>query len=419
MKILHICFSDAKAGAFLAAYKIHKHLQKLDVDSLFYVIKKQTSDPSVISDNRKVLRFKTLIISDIENHIKTSLYPEALDEVFSSNLFPGIKIPEKTIKDIDIIHLHWIGWGTISPKSIYQLNKPVVWRLPDMYAFTGGCHYSYDCNRYINQCGCCPILKSKHLLDLSNLQWKKKNKYFNKIKNMTIVTPSQWLQEKAKESSLFKDKNIQHIPTGVDISIFKPLEQSIARSILNINIIEDRFVLAFGGLGSNSRKGFSYLISSINFLISKYPELSEKLVLLIFGNSHYQETNIPIKTIYLGCFNDDTMLSLAYNAADLFICPSIQENLPNTALEALACGIPVIGFNVGGLSEIINHKVNGYLSKTENFEDLANGILWFIENNNFNHIKTNARQVIINNYDISKTTNQWIELYNKIITSRQ
>ena len=271
----------------------------------------------------------------------------------------------------DIINLHRICGGYLQIETLAKFNKPIVWTLHDMWAFTGGCHYSQECARYTKSCGSCPQLDSNRDWDLSRWVWQRKAKAWQDL-NLTIVTPSQWLAKCARVSSLFQDLPIKVIPNGIDTTKYKPIAQSLARELLNLP--QDKQLVLFGAMNATSdrRKGFHFLQPALQYLSQS--GWQEKLEIVIFGASEpINPPNLGFKCHYLGRLNDDISLALAYNASDVMIVPSLEDNLPNTVMEAIACGTPCVTFNIGGMPDMIEHQKNGYLAVPFQIEDLAGG----------------------------------------------
>ncbi|NBC82521.1 MAG: glycosyltransferase [Bacteroidetes bacterium] len=318
------------------------------------------------------------------------------------------------IKTADIIHLHWFHQGLLSLNDfnqLIQLQKPVVWTLHDMWAFTGGCHYAGRCNRFTNECGHCPYLKKPHNNDLSYSIHSKKAQIYKKA-NINIVTCSKWLANKAKESALLADMPITNIPNPIDTEKFKPENKSKVRKELGIPI--NKKIILFGAAKLNEgRKGFKYLLHALKRLASQQPEIVDKIALLVFGATDKELSRLlPFQLISLGSISNPEE---AYNASDVFVLPSLEDNLPNTLMEAMSCGIPCVGFNAGGIPEMIDHKTNGYVSDYKSDEDLLNGISWIINNTEYERLTENARKKVVENYAEKIVASQYIELYNNLI----
>lgn len=412
MKILLISKSD-DGGAGRAAYRLHQGLKLLGADSQMRVQLKS-------SDDKKVLEPETFL-GKLSARLKLierldawplKLYPQRQCKDFSLQWFPHQMLSKATLEDADIINLHWACHGYMSIEKLAKLNKPIVWTLHDMWAFTGGCHYTQDCLGYQESCGACPQLQSQKNQDLSRWVWQRKAKAWKKL-NLTVVTPSQWLAECAKASSLFNDLRVEVIPHGMDIQKFKPIERSIARKILNLPL--DKRIVLFGAIYSNEeRKGYQLLQPALQGL--KPSELRQEIELVIFGGSQSKTSvDLGFKCHYLGRFYDDIALAVLYSAADVMVVPSLQESFGQTAFEALACGTPVVAFNATGLKDIVEHQKNGYLAKPYEIDDLARGIAWVLEDKDrHKNLCFSAREKAEKEYRLELQANRYLSLFSQI-----
>ncbi len=419
MKVIHVNTFDIQGGAARAAFRLNKALNNLNVNSKILVRSKAGDDIKVKSigdtDIQKVLGkirsyYKILILKPYKNRQKVPF----------SMAITGIDIcKNKYAKTADIINLHWINSGFLSLiffRKINKLNKPIVWTLHDMWPFTGGCHNSSGCTKYKEKCGQCPMLNSNKDRDLTRRIWKKKNKYFKNL-NLTIVTCSTWLAQCAKDSSLFKDLRIEVIPNSLDVNVFKPINKEIARDILNLP--QNKYFILFGAMDAttNKRKGFYYLTKALEKIKNDYPQIKDDLELLIFGASYSEDIKkLSIKTNFLGRLNDNYSLALCYNAADIFVGPSLEEAFGLTYTEAMACGTPCVAFNYSGPKDIIEHKQNGYLAEYKSANDLAEGIYWMLEDKNrLIYLKKKARQKVLDNYTYDIVGNKYFDLYKELL----
>jgi glycosyltransferase involved in cell wall biosynthesis len=279
------------------------------------------------------------------------------------------------IQQADIIHLHWVNFGMLSIQNIKQLlatGKPVYWTLHDMWAFTGGCHHSGECLNFQTSCGNCQeFLKNPAANDFSNQIWNEKFKAFQQP-NLHIITCSDWLKERAASSSILKNQPIQIIPNAIDTSFFKPADKQNAKQILGLDPSK-KHILFVAMRVHAPKKGFSYLEKALQGLDPSTTEL------IVVGNAQDLPA-LPLKAHVLGHISSTEKMIQIYQAADVFVTPSLEENLPNTLMEALACGTPCVGFKIGGIPEMIDHEVNGYVAKYQSSEDLAKGLGWTLEN---------------------------------------
>ncbi|AEX85585.1 glycosyltransferase [Marinitoga piezophila KA3] len=408
MKIVHVSTSDVEGGAAKAAYRLHKALLERGIESKMLVMSKKTDELYIdVAKNNYMEKYFFSNIRKLNEKVIWNKFKNRENPIlFSSGKF-GIDITKHPyILDANVIHLHWINANYISVKTLKKLkmlNKKIVWTFHDMWPFTGGCHYSSSCRKYEEKCGNCPILKTNNENDITRKIWNEKNKILKDL-DITVITCSNWLGECAKKSSLFKEKNIYVVPNVLDNKIFKPIDKSFAREVLNLD--KNRKYISFGAMNSTSdpRKGWKYLKEAITLLNEKNPKIKEKLELLVFGTSHSKDIEeLPFKIKFMGKVYDEYTLSLLYNASDVFVAPSLEDNLPNTVLESLHCGTPVVAFNIGGMSDMIIHKQNGYLAKYKDSVDLAKGIDWCLKNLNSVYIR--------NNFNKEQVLNKLLHIY--------
>jgi glycosyltransferase involved in cell wall biosynthesis len=317
------------------------------------------------------------------------------------------------IQQADVIHLHWVNFGFLSLASLqklFALNKPIVWTLHDMWTFTGGCHHSRDCNNFQEQCGnCTTFLARPSTVDLSHIGWKTKKSMYQDS-NLQIVTCSKWLQQKAQSSSVLENISVNAIPNPIDTDLFRPILKKEARQQLNLPT--DKFLILFAAakITAAGRKGFDYFEEALQLLAQQYPDID--IECMVMGIMDEQLTaHFPFVVHNLGNISDVQKMVNVYSAASVFVTPSLEENLPNTIMESLACGTPVVGFNTGGIPEMIDHLHNGYVSAYRSATDLAQGINWVKNHSDYDLLATNARQKATSNYAEAIVAQQYIELY--------
>jgi glycosyltransferase involved in cell wall biosynthesis len=377
MKPLILSTADINGGAARAAYRLHQGLQSIDVSSQMLVQTKTSDDVTVISPRSKIDKGIAKLRLTLDR-LPLLAYKKSEREIYSLQWLPERVAAKVAQIDPDVINLHWVCHGFLNIETLTKFTQPIVWTLHDMWAFTGGCHYNQECDRYIDSYGACPQLSSSSNHDLSHWVWQRKAKAWKNI-NLTIVTPSKWLAKCVSSSSLFKDLRIEVIPNGLDTDRYKPMNRQLARQLLGLP--EDKLLVLFGAMNATSdpRKGF-HLLQQALLSLSK-SEWKEQLSLVVMGASQpSSQLDFGFKTHYLGKLSDDISLALIYAAADVFVAPSIQDNLPNTVMEALSCGTPCVAFNIGGMPDMIEHQRNGYLAQAYKTEDLAQGIAWVLVN---------------------------------------
>jgi len=419
MKVTLINTADAGGGAAAACHRLLKALAGQNVDARLLVQYKKTNDERVegivknrISKLKAQLNFLCERIPFMLFHEKNKLVRFAFS---TANAGTSI-VDEALVKDADVLHLHWTNSGFLSVDDLKELvatGKPIVWTLHDMWAFTGGCHYSGTCDNYLRECGNCIFLRDAGDNDLSHKGWLRKSALFAGAKNITFVTCSQWLAGVAKQSSLIKDLRVQAIPNPIDINVFSPKDRVSER--VKRGIDSSAKIILFGAANINDkRKGISYLVDALNILKNNYPKRGN-IEMVIFGkNKHFDVTQLPFKVHELNLITSQEELAEIYSLADVFVTPSLEDNLPNTIMEALSCGTPVVAFNTGGIPEMINHRQNGYLAEFKSATDMAKGLHEILNLADATEFSDNARQKVLDNYTNQIVAQQYINLYKSV-----
>jgi glycosyltransferase involved in cell wall biosynthesis len=413
MKVLLLSNDDLMWGAGRAAFRIHQGLRINEVDSHLLVQTKLSEDNTVISPLTPIGKGLAKL-RPILDTLPLKLYPQFNQSVYSTQWLPDRTLDQVNQFSPDIINLHNITVGYIQIETLKKIKQPLVWTLHDMWGFTGGCHYSNGCDRYQKSCGACPQLNSQKDWDLSRWIWQRKAKAWKAL-NLTLVTPSHWLADCVRGSSLFQNFNVEVIANGLNTELYKPVDKKVARSLLNLP--PDKKIVLFGATSatSDARKGFHLLLPALQKLFEINSEITIELV--VFGASTpTQSTNYPFKIHYLGTYKDDLSLSIAYSAADVMLVPSVYEVFGQTASEAMACGTPVVAFATSGLKDIVDHQQNGYLAQAFDIEDLARGIQWILEDiNRYYQLCDRARKKVETEFNQTIQSQKYLSLFNKII----
>ncbi len=414
MNVLLLSTSDIKGGAARAAYRLHQGFKNIDHHSQMLVQTKHIDDQQVIgfSDTSGIGRAITGSRLSL-NQLPLRFYPNHVS-FYSLQWLPD-NIASKVIQlNPDVINIHWICNSYLQIETLARLNKPLVWTLHDMWPFTGGCHYSGECDRYMASCGSCPLLGSSKDWDLSRWVWQRKAKAWKNL-NLTIVSPSYWLAKCASSSYLFQDLPIKVIPNSIDTKKYRPINRQVAREMLRLP--KDKQLVLFGSIKATSdkRKGFQLLQPVIQKLSQS--GWQDKLELVIFGAS--RSDGLPdfgLPSHYVGNLNDDLSLATVYSAADVFVLPSVQDNLPNTIMEAIACGTPCVAFNIGGMPDLIEHQKNGYLAQPFKTDDLAQGIAWVLEKEErHQELSHRAREKAEQEFALQIQAGRYLSLFKEIM----
>ncbi|MEA5467371.1 glycosyltransferase family 4 protein [Spirulina sp. 06S082] len=404
MNILQINQSDISGGAGIAAYRLHQKLLDRGIDAKMLVGEAKTNSDRIAKISRNQW---------LENQLSRFNRRLSLNYL---NILSSFAIPKHSwFQEADIINFHNLHTGYFNYLAIPQLTqaKPSVYTLHDMWSFTGHCAYSYDCDRWKIGCGKCPYPNEYPEIqrDSTPWEWKLKNWVYSHS-HLTIVTPSQWLKSLVKKSML-KNFPVHHIPNGIDLDIYQPLDRQQCCDLLGLN--SDKFILLFGVENlTYRRKGGDLLLKALSYLSTS---LQKKIILLSFGNGGEKiAETLGIESISLGYVFHDRFKAIAYSAANAFILPTRADNLPLTIQESLACGTPIISFNIGGVPELVRPEITGYLAKPEDARDLSRGIVKLLENETLrSRLSENCRKIAIKEYSLSLQVERYIELYQQII----
>ena len=416
MKVLFINTNDTSGGAARAAVRVMRGVQQCGIEAQMFVKEKNSNASDVIDlyhfvPKNLLYRVCDWAATKLKNkwqHHKWHPYKNTKQNVYMSDL-RSTRIHDVLQKiDYDIVHLHWINNRFIDIRELTKIHKPIVWTLHDSWPFTSICHLPYGCKQYEKHCGQCPMLGSRQKRDLAYEVFQQKLDVYKKL-DLHIVAPSRWLAECAKHSVLLGQYSVNVIPNCIDTELFKPIDKNNARVQWGLDTTK-RYML-FGAMQATTdlNKGFDLLVQALKYLPYKDVEL------IVYGtNENLSEIGIPLPIHTMGYINRDEQMAFLYNAADVMIVPSRSENLSNTIMESLSCSTPVVAFNIGGNSDMIDHKQNGYLAKEYDCEDLARGIDWCLRHNEENTLSAHAREKVMNNYTTDIVAEQYKKLYDSL-----
>lgn len=320
------------------------------------------------------------------------------------------------VASADIVHLHNLHGGYISHSVLPELSrrKPVVWTLHDMWPLTGHCGYSLDCHRWKTGCGSCPHLDIPPMLtrDLTSQLWKAKQRIYSHS-NLTIVTPSSWLADVVRESPLLGQFPVHHIPNGVDLVHFTKVPKAKARERLGLP--QDVLMLLFmAEYQDEPRKGGQQLVEAFRLVDDSY--LGRMSLLTVGHRSDRLKWPATLKHIDMGSVEDESLLPTIFSAVDLVVVPSVDDNLPNIVLEAMACETPVVAFGVGGIPEMVRHMETGYLAQPGDAQDLANGLEALLQDDELrNRMGRQGREAAERDYSLELQAQNYAVLYREII----
>jgi glycosyltransferase involved in cell wall biosynthesis len=415
LSVVHLAQSDSEGGANRAAYRLHKDLQKFGIRSTFHVGRKRGQDPSVVPAHLPGLgEFASNIVAYL-NASALKRYPQRLTSAFSPACISYGRLSRRLLAEADVICAHWIAGAFLGFRQLRAISKPIVWRLSDIWPFSGGCHYPGDCSRFELACGNCPQLRSSSENDLSRRGFGSRERAYREM-NITIVAPSRWMANLARHSQLFGGLRIEHIPTGVDLKKFRPVDRLAARQQLGLP--EAGSIALFGALGATEdpRKGYTHLIRTVENLATAD---RRDITLVVFGGATEDVPSsmagFPVR--HLGQVNGEAALAMVYSAADVLIAPFLEDNLPNVVLEAIACGTPVAAFAVGGIPDAVDHEVNGYLSPVGNDSELARGVSLLLDRAGDPGLRNSIRSSAESRFDLVQCSRRYARLFGDVANS--
>jgi len=407
MNILIISTSDIHGGAAMAAYRLMEALHAGGENVKMLVRDKRSDHPSVIPVGNRFRNKWNFYGERGTIFLHNNLSRNHLFDVSIANT--GVSITElPEFKEADVVHLHWINQGMLSVKEIGQIlasGKKVIWTMHDMWPFTGICHHAGACNAYIKGCGHCPYLAVPDGNDISSRVFRQKQKAYRRGE-ITFTACSNWLKELAEKSPLTEGHTVTSIPNPIDTENYRPMDKTDVRKRLSLPL--DRKIILFAAVkASDPRKGMEYLVEASRLMVRH----SGDILFLIAGNHGEEiEKRFSLPARSMGYISPQQMPEL-YNAADLFVTPSLQENLPNTIMEAMACGTPCVGFDVGGIPGMITHEKNGYVARYKDAADLAKGLLWSLYEADSEGLSVNARDKVLSEYRQEVVVKQYKEIY--------
>lgn len=420
MRVFHLSTSDTQGGAAGSAYRLHNGLLQAGIQSRMYVRSKQSDDSTVVehevggglTDRVRRRLYREKIRFDFRQYRETR--PDGL-EPFSDDRTP-YWLHDVFALDPDIINLHWVA-NFVDYRHFFREclgTRPVVWRLSDLNPFTGGCHYDQGCGKYRDVCGACPQLGSTKSNDLSRAVWNRKKEAFGALGDdqLHFVAQSEWIKDQVQASPLTERFEATVIPNGLDTELFRPRETEGMRTALEIPS-DHRIVLFVAQSAQNHRKGFDLLAEALSSLSA-----DDVTLLSIGGETPDLETALP--HLHLGTIESDLLLSVFYSLADLFVIPSRQDNLPNTVLEAMACGTPVVGFEVGGIPDMIRPGETGWLAKPESVRALRGAIQQALSNDELRERHSNrCREVVESEYTLDVQARAYKALYKQLLNRKR
>ncbi len=413
MKVLLVNTSERTGGAAIAARRLCEALRRQDIDAVMMVADKQGQELWIhqaapqwrLHIDKTLERARVWMMNGLSQHNLWTI-DAATD---------GADITQTLeFKQADVIHLHWVNQGFLNASCLLKImhsGKRIVWTMHDMWPFTGICHYAGECGNYRHECGNCPLLRYPSPTDLSRQMVRKKWEWIRGA-NVTFVACSHWLEEMAKTSRLLRKADVRCISNPLDTSVFCPGERTAARKRLGLPL-KGKLVLFASMKVTDKRKGVDYLLEAARLLETKYNQNGSNFGFMVMGHHAEQLRQLLHFPVHaMGYVTEAERVADVYRAADLFVIPSLSDNLPNTIAEAMACGTPCVGFRTGGIPEMIDHLSNGYVANYKDADDLAQGILHVLSHPSMGSA---AEHYAGYKYDQDRVARQYAELYQETL----
>ena len=412
MRILIINTSERTGGAAVAANRLMEALKNNGVKAKMLVRDKETDSLTVCGLSAKWRTQWNFLWERFVIWVHLHFQREHLFEMDIANCGVDItKMPE--FEEADVIHLHWVNQGMLSLENIRKIlatGKPVVWTMHDIWPATAICHYARGCEAFHTECKNCPLLPGS--IDLAHKVWKRKQRMLEG-QRVTYVACSRWLAEEARKSALLKGQVVTNIPNAIDTHVFRPQDKQKAREVLGLPT-DKRIILFVSQRVTDPRKGMSYFVDAVRTLAEQHPEMKENtMVAILGGHAEDVAAQLALPVHALGYVSKPQRIVEVYNSADVFVLPSLEDNLPNTLMEAMACGVPCVGFDVGGVPEMINHQQNGYVAAFRDSADFARGIRYVLNEADSETLSNECLKKVAHCYSHQSVASRYIEEYER------
>lgn len=417
MRVLIVNTAERTGGAAIAANRLLHALNHNGVEARMLVRDRKT-DASEVVNIPQSWRLKAKFVWERGViWLANGLSKKGIFQVDIANTGTDItRMPE--FQQADVIHLHWVNQGFLSLGNLERIlasGKPVVVTLHDQWYFTGICHYSSDCGKYRTQCQHCPMLKGQRM-DLAQRVFDRKRAMYEG-RNLTFVGCSRWMADMARQSRLTQGHTVTNIPNAIDTDVFMPMDKAAARQRHHLPV--DKKLILFGAQRiTDERKGFRFLTEACEHIAMHHPTLPKQLgVVVLGGDAQSVKEALPLPVYTVNYLSNEKEIAELYNAADLFVTPSLQDNLPNTIVEAMACGTPCVGFNVGGIPEMIHHQQDGYVADYCDSLDFAQGIAWCLNEQRHAALGAAARATALATYGETAVAQRYQAIYQQALTN--
>lgn len=416
MRILHINTADNDGGAARSAFRLHTGLLEAGHDSRMLVGYQVEANRPEIRDLRP-------------SSLSRRGFRRLLGEVERMTGLQYLLLPwgrqileHPFVRDTEVIHLHNLHGGFFPIRILPELSRrvPLVWSVCDFWLMTGHCSYPSlaSCERWRQGCGKCPALNDPPAIsiDTTRLLWHTKRKLYARCRG-TVVAKSSWGLKMVQDSPLLSGFDKICIANGYRIDVFAPLSRAVARQALGIAANVSLVFLGAHDL-SGPRKGGAYLLQALEALRNEFPSLT-----LLAAGSDQGDISGSFKGFKLhrtGMLRSDNLLATCYNASDVTALPVLADNSPNVMYESMACGVPVVGFNVGGVPDAVRHMETGYLARPRDVRDFAEGLRLLLADAELRQrLGKNARSLVVRDFSLERQVTQFVKLYKNVCEQRR
>lgn len=415
MKICHLSYADQAGGAARAAFRLHRALCDAGCESTMSVAVQGSDDWRVRGPATAMQKARALAKRGLDR-LPIRLQRTTNPTLHSSGWCTALPERSKDQAEADVLNLHWICGGALSVEAIGRLRKPCVWTLHDMWAFSGAEHYGGDSDEARWRAGYSRANRDPQHggFDVDRWVWRRKQRAWTR--RMEVVAPTRWLAACAADSALLRDWPIAVIPNALQTATYRPLDRAMARGLLRLP--QSSRIVLFGAADGarNPLKGWDLLEPALHIVGARVGGV----VGVVFGQGEPRtlpQLGMPLH--WTGHLHDDLTLALLYSAADVMVVPSRIDNLPQTGTEAQACGCPVVAFRVAGLPDVVEDRETGYLAEPFSVEDLANGIVWVLEDaERHARLSANARARAERLWAPEVVVPQYLEVYRRAIETQ-
>lgn len=416
MRVLIVNTAERTGGAAIAANRLLHALNHNGVEARMLVRDRKTDSPLVTSLPSSWRLKANFLWERGVIWLANGLSRENLFQVDIANAGTDVTTMD-VFRWADVIHLHWVNQGFLSLNGLERIilsGKPVVMTLHDQWYFTGICHYSGGCDKYRTRCEKCPMMKGSFGMDLARRVFDRKRAIYEG-RDVTFVGCSRWMADLARESRLTQGHTVTNVPNAIDTDVFTPMDKTAARR--RFNLPEDMRLLLFGAQRiTDERKGFAFLKEACEHISMHHPTLTSHLgVVVLGGDAQSVQQALPLPVYTVNYLSNEQEIAQLYNAVDLFVTPSLQDNLPNTIVEAMSCGVPCVGFDVGGIPEMISHQLNGYVADYCDSIDFAQGIAWCLDDTRHDALGQAARTAAVATYAESVAAHNYLQVYHSLL----